>query len=273
MPSYPNRCQHLKINGTQCGSPALRRNRFCFFHKRFQDERIRLAADRKRSPGTFILPVLEDANSIQIALMQVMRLLVAQQIEHKTASLLLYALQTASANLRMTNFQPSHHDVILNPSDAADTLIGERAWHDEDFEADEDEDDGEDEAELDPAAALYKKMREERIERARKRAEDEENLKIWAEKRRDVKLVRDENGILKPEYIRESETNASPQQPSPAPPRLAAPAKATQPAPKKPVVAADSEAALQADIEAIARKHFFPNMPPEVAKVLDKRAK
>jgi hypothetical protein len=33
MSSYPNRCQHIKINGTQCGSPALRRNRFCFFHK------------------------------------------------------------------------------------------------------------------------------------------------------------------------------------------------------------------------------------------------
>ncbi len=48
MQSYPNRWQHLKINGTQCGSPALRRNRFCFFHKHFQDERIRLSADRAR---------------------------------------------------------------------------------------------------------------------------------------------------------------------------------------------------------------------------------
>ena len=105
MQSFPNRCQHLKINGTQCGSPALRRNRFCFFHKRFQDERIKLSADRaRRGVATFVLPVLEDANSIQIALMQVMRLLISQQIDHKTASLLLYALQTASTNLRMTNF-------------------------------------------------------------------------------------------------------------------------------------------------------------------------
>ena len=123
MQSFPNRCQHLKINGTQCGSPALRRNRFCFFHKRFQDQQIKLTADRaRRGVATFILPVLEDANSIQVALMQVMRLLVSQQIDHKTASLLLYALQTASTNLRMTDFKPYIHEVILDPRDAANTL-------------------------------------------------------------------------------------------------------------------------------------------------------
>src|SRR5579863_3096702 len=124
MPSYPNRCQHLKINGTQCGSPALRRNRFCFFHKRYQDERIRLNAARTRSSGaTFVLPLLEDANSIQIALMQIMRLLISQQIEHKTASLLLYALQTASTNLRLARFSPRRHEVILDPRDAADSPL------------------------------------------------------------------------------------------------------------------------------------------------------
>jgi len=135
MAGFPNRCQHLKINGTQCGSPALRRNRFCFFHKRFQDERIKLAADRaRRGAATFTLPVLEDANSIQIALMQVMRLLVSQQIEHKTASLLLYALQTASSNLRMTDFNPFRHRVILDPRDAPCTPLDSNLWDDDDFE-------------------------------------------------------------------------------------------------------------------------------------------
>jgi len=86
----------------QCGSPALRRNRFCFFHKRYQDERIRLGVDRRRhGTATFILPVLEDANSIQMAIMQIMQLILRGEIEHKTASLLLYALQTASTNLAL----------------------------------------------------------------------------------------------------------------------------------------------------------------------------
>ncbi len=155
MPKFPNRCQHLKINGTQCGSPALRRHRFCFFHKRFQDERTQLSADRaRRGVATFELPILEDANSIQIALMQVMRLLVSGQLDHKTASLLLYALQTASTNLRMTRFSPSTNDVILDVRDVAKTGLNEQIWDDEDYEDFEgDEDDCEEEDE-DEAAAL-----------------------------------------------------------------------------------------------------------------------
>lgn len=144
MSEYPDRCQHIKVNGVQCGSPALRRNRFCFFHKRFHDERIRLAADRaRRSSGTFVLPVLEDANSIQTALMQVMRLLLSHQIEHKTASLLLYALQTASTNLQRTSFNPNKHEIILDPRDAAITPLNYRAWEDDEFEDDEEEDEEE----------------------------------------------------------------------------------------------------------------------------------
>jgi hypothetical protein len=147
MPKYPNRCQHIKVNGVQCGSPALRRNRFCFFHKRFHDESIRLATDQaRRSPGSFMLPLLEDANSIQIALMEVMRLLLARQIDHKTASLLLYALQTASGNLSRTHFDPDEHDIILDPRDASITPLNYRAWEDHEFE-EEDEDEEEDQSE------------------------------------------------------------------------------------------------------------------------------
>jgi hypothetical protein len=152
MPGYPDRCQHVKVNGVQCGSPALRRNRFCFFHKRFQDERIRLATDRaRRSPAIFTLPVLEDANSVQIALMQVMRLLLSRQIEHKTASLLLYALQTASSNLPRTMFAPNVHEIILDPRDAAITPLTYRAWEDHEFDDDEDEYEEEEEDNTDHA--------------------------------------------------------------------------------------------------------------------------
>jgi hypothetical protein len=65
LPNVP-RCQHLKVNGTQCGSPALRRNRFCFFHKSDQEQRIKLNASR-RGRATFTLPVLEDADSVQVS--------------------------------------------------------------------------------------------------------------------------------------------------------------------------------------------------------------
>ena len=171
MANYPDRCQHLKINGTQCGSPALRRNRFCFFHKRFQDERIKLSADRaRRGVATFVLPVLEDANSIQIALMQVMRLLVSQQIEHKTASLLLYALQTASTNLRMTNFKPLTNDVILDPRDVANTPLEEHIWEDDDFDQDKTE------AETAADRAI------EELETVRREKEEKAKWRLWAER-------------------------------------------------------------------------------------------
>jgi hypothetical protein len=170
MANYPDRCQHLKINGTQCGSPALRRNRFCFFHKRFQDERIKLSADRaRRGVATFVLPVLEDANSIQIALMQVMRLLVSQQIEHKTASLLLYALQTASNNLRMTNFKPLTNDVILDPRDVANTPLDEHIWEEDDFDPDKNE------AETAADRAI------EELETVRLEKEEKAKWRLWAE--------------------------------------------------------------------------------------------
>jgi len=145
---------------------------FRFFHKRFQDERIRLSADRaRRGIATFILPVLEDANSIQIALMQVMRLLVSQQIDHKTASLLLYALQTASTNLRLTNFKPFTHEVILDPRDVANTPLDSHIWDDEDFEEEEDEE----------QTAADRAI--EALETARKKKEEEAKWMRWAEAR------------------------------------------------------------------------------------------
>jgi hypothetical protein len=171
MPNFPNRCQHLKVNGTQCGSPALRRNRFCYFHKLHHEERIELNTDRARRSRrvTIELPVLEDANSIQVSLMQIMRLIVAGQIDGKTAGLLLYALQTASANLPRTTFTPYMHDVVLDPKTVDETPLSAHIWEDSDFRTAED--DEEDEA----------AMRVQAMEEARSKARKKTELDRWAE--------------------------------------------------------------------------------------------
>jgi hypothetical protein len=142
MSSYPAsipRCQHLKINGTQCGSPALRRNHYCYFHKNWQETRIVLNANRaRRARATLDLPVLEDANSVQVALMQVMRLILGGQLDSKTAGLLLYALQTASSNLSRINFEPTVKTrVVIDPRTVDQTPLGEDPWRREDFEEEE----------------------------------------------------------------------------------------------------------------------------------------
>ncbi|HKM86398.1 MAG TPA: hypothetical protein VJW96_09335 [Terriglobales bacterium] len=55
---------------------------------------------------TIKLPTLEDANSVHATLAEIMRLLATNQIEQRAATLMLYALQIASANLRMTSLEP-----------------------------------------------------------------------------------------------------------------------------------------------------------------------
>ena len=69
--------------------------------------------------------------------MQIMRLLALGHLDAKTAGLLLYALQTASLNLRRTHFEPRIHDIVLDPRTVGDTLLGENIWNDEEAEREE----------------------------------------------------------------------------------------------------------------------------------------
>jgi len=72
-----------------------------------------------------------------------MRLILKGQIDSKTAGLLLYALQTASLNLRRTDFEPcSKTDIVIDPREVPLVPLDERQWHPDDFE-DEDEDEEE----------------------------------------------------------------------------------------------------------------------------------
>ncbi|MGH9494376.1 MAG: hypothetical protein ACRD3B_05210 [Candidatus Sulfotelmatobacter sp.] len=144
------RCQHVKTNGTQCGSPALRRRRHCFFHDRIQRERARIAANRSIL-RRFDLPLLEDANSVQMALMKVIQMLGSGEMDHKTAGLMLYALQTASINLRNTEFEVDDvTDVVIDRDTVPATCINGQQWFEEDFAA-ETEEEGEQETEEETA--------------------------------------------------------------------------------------------------------------------------
>ncbi len=93
-------CEFIKPDGVRCGSPALRNETHCYFHDQRRQEALRQASLRESSPFPMGIPDLENANAIQGALTEVMRLLIADQIDNRRAGLLLYALQTASHNLR-----------------------------------------------------------------------------------------------------------------------------------------------------------------------------
>src|SRR4051812_2653488 len=87
------RCSHTKVNGEQCQSPAMRGKSRCYYH------RLAPKPDEKLE----LLPMLEDGDAIQVALMHVTHALINNTIETRRAALILYALQTASANLRRTS--------------------------------------------------------------------------------------------------------------------------------------------------------------------------
>jgi hypothetical protein len=127
------RCQHVKVNGVQCGSPALRRKPHCYFHERVQYERD-LATENKSGQRKFGFPLLEDANSIQVALMKVIQMLGSGALDHKTAALMLYALQTASANLRNAKFEPEDlTDVVIDEDTVDLTRVEGPQWCARDF--------------------------------------------------------------------------------------------------------------------------------------------
>lgn len=139
------RCQHLKVNGIQCGSPALRGRRHCFFHHRMLDGKRRFAAAGRMKPRPlFSMALLEDANSVQIAIMQVLSQLGCGQIEPETASVMLRGLRAATLNLRRTNFEPyPPTDIVIDRSAVARTSIRGPQWIEKDFEASPSEEENE----------------------------------------------------------------------------------------------------------------------------------
>jgi len=140
------------MNGTQCGSPALRWRRLCFFHERIRRERAKIAKDMTAKRG-FDLPLLEDANSVQVALMKVIQMLGSGRMDHRTAGLMLYALQTASSNLRNAEFEAAVvTDVVIDRDDVHRTSIDGPQWFEEDFEAEEEEEADEVENEVEDEA-------------------------------------------------------------------------------------------------------------------------
>ena len=114
-------CHHIKINGVRCGSPALRGHQLCYFHQNWRadaksNRQAQIADGTARNSVEAIsddLPLLEDANAIQCAIFNTLRELRAGRLDHRTAALMLYGLQTASANLRHVSLNPTWEDVTV----------------------------------------------------------------------------------------------------------------------------------------------------------------
>jgi DNA repair exonuclease SbcCD ATPase subunit len=85
------RCSHLKSNGQPCRAPAMGNRLFCVFHGR--------ALETQDGPGMNV-KILEDRQSLQLTVKQIMEQIVQGRIEPQKASLLLRAVQIANSTLR-----------------------------------------------------------------------------------------------------------------------------------------------------------------------------
>jgi hypothetical protein len=92
-------CDHIKVTGVRCGSPALRGEQFCYFHQR-------MLRTVKGPPQSRVhhAALLEDEESIQTSLMEVVNSLLRGTIEIRRAELILRALNTAVRNSRRAKF-------------------------------------------------------------------------------------------------------------------------------------------------------------------------
>jgi hypothetical protein len=91
LPANIPQCEHIRISGQRCGSPALRGEKHCHFHDYTYNPRYQFHGG---------IPMPEDASAIQIGLCRVIRNLEAEPASSRNYALMLYALQTASANLK-----------------------------------------------------------------------------------------------------------------------------------------------------------------------------
>ena len=98
-------CAHIKFDGVRCGSPALRRGDFCYFHNRW----------RLHHPGV-AMPFLDNPHAIQFAIMDILRALSQQELKQADAGTMLYGLQLAIQNLRAVQAGPSGEMVTEDPA-------------------------------------------------------------------------------------------------------------------------------------------------------------
>ena len=119
-------CTHIKISGLRCGSPSLRGERFCYYHQRMH-RGVRTPPQSRLHP----IACIEDKESIQAALAEVINALLRNTIDMKRATLILRALHIAVKNDARASVRVSEREMVKEvpeydetaPSYTADGLV------------------------------------------------------------------------------------------------------------------------------------------------------
>jgi hypothetical protein len=112
-------CRHVRTNGLQCRAAALTGTPLCHFHTRLHQGHARYRQTPASREYLYLVPgqnielgPLEDRQSIQVALSQVINALATGKLDPKRATALFYGLQLASTNAAKLFLEPHARDGI-----------------------------------------------------------------------------------------------------------------------------------------------------------------
>jgi len=105
--SQSKTCTHIKVTGVRCGSPSLYGEQFCYFHQHAH-RGVRKPPQSRLHP----IAIIEDEESIQASLMEVINALMRNTIDLKRAELILRALHIAVKNGRRAKFEGRSTQVV-----------------------------------------------------------------------------------------------------------------------------------------------------------------
>ncbi len=116
-------CAHVHANGERCGSPAMRDSDMCYWHNevrhRIRDREFHVGGFDKRPCYGLDIPVLEDAEGMQITIQHVLNALIDRRLDERRAGLVLYGIQIAQANLRSLRLTPRSRRQVRSSAEAA----------------------------------------------------------------------------------------------------------------------------------------------------------
>jgi hypothetical protein len=88
-------CEHIKENGARCGSPAMHKRTFCYFHWRLYRHNLPVDAPE------YQVPALDSERGIQLAVAHVIRGTYSGKLDNDTARVALAAIRLAAQSLRV----------------------------------------------------------------------------------------------------------------------------------------------------------------------------
>ena len=92
-------CRHILTSGHKCKSPALRGQAYCYFHTANR----RFATTSTAAVDPLLIPNIEDAAGVQLAINQVFRGLASRRIDRRQAGVYFYGLQIAARLARKSD--------------------------------------------------------------------------------------------------------------------------------------------------------------------------